>query len=46
MTVKSGNCTLTLDIVSANFPEIGVLTIPYNQGQEPRMDFPRLPCFS
>lgn len=31
-----------LEIVSANFPEIRVLTVPYAQGQELEENFPRL----
>jgi sialate O-acetylesterase len=31
-----------LEIVSANFPEIRILTVPYAGGLEPRQSFPRL----
>ncbi|MBK8979797.1 MAG: hypothetical protein IPM29_28195 [Planctomycetes bacterium] len=36
--VENGN----LEIVSANFPEIRILTVPYGQGPEPRRGFARL----
>lgn len=32
----------SLEIVSANFPEIRLLTIPYGQGPEPKQSFARL----
>ena len=32
----------SLEIVSANYPEIRILTIPYGQGPEKRLSFPRL----
>ena len=41
--IKSGVPILgSLEIVSANFPQIRLLTIPYGQGPEPRAGFPRL----
>jgi sialate O-acetylesterase len=31
-----------LEIISANFPQIRILTVPYGQGPEPKRDFARL----
>lgn len=36
--VENGN----LEIVSANFPEIRILTVPYGQGPKPKQSFARL----
>ena len=40
--VENGN----LEIVSANFPEIRILTVPYGIGPEPKKDFARLHEYS